>query len=78
MTNAAVQLRRNLPPLLQRSSVEELFTMAQCLHHELARRGLDARLEAGALEAALLIPARQEHHDQVVDELAPWSCIRDA
>lgn len=56
-----VQLHRNLPPLLQRFGLEELYTVAQCLSNELARRSLDAHQEGRALELALLVLAREEH-----------------
>jgi hypothetical protein len=61
MTYRTVSLVQNLPVALQGFTVEQLYLLAQGLGNELARRGLDALLEARALELALLVPAQQEH-----------------
>lgn len=70
MTKDTVQLHRNLPPLLQRFCLEELYTVAQCLANELARRDLDAYQEGRALELALLVLARAEHRTRLEAERA--------
>lgn len=61
MTMLTVQIRRNLPVLLQGFNLEALYAVAQCLANELARRSLDAHQEGRALELALLVLARDEH-----------------
>jgi hypothetical protein len=76
MTSQTVQLHRNLPQLLRRFSLEELYTVAQCLANELALRDLDAHQEGRALELALLVLARAEHRSRLEAELG--SDYRDA
>jgi hypothetical protein len=69
MTERTVNLIKNLPPVLQGFSLEELYQLTRCLSNELIRRGLDAGVEARGLELALLVPARQEHHARTAEGL---------
>lgn len=61
MTTRTIALLKNLPPVLERFSVEELYHVALCLGNELRRRAMDCEPEARALELALLVGARLEH-----------------
>jgi len=61
MREQTIQLTKNLPPVLQRLTVEELYHIARMLGNECGRRDLDVVPEARAFELALLVPARAEH-----------------
>lgn len=67
MRRQTVELIKNLPPVLQRFSLEDLYQLVRALSNELLRRGLDAGVEARGLELALLVLARAEHHARTVE-----------
>jgi hypothetical protein len=58
MNVADTHLIRNLQRVLSDASLERIYYIAQGLHHELVRRGLEAQSEAAALELAILVDVR--------------------
>jgi hypothetical protein len=63
MTPELARFISNTRETFTRLSIEQLYQLALSLRHELERRNLDARPEADALVAALLVAARVEHRE---------------